>query len=302
MSDTCIKIIEFLAPRNFYEYLSYPNSIHSKFNHFFGDIKSVTTSFNEENIKQYTSYINPVLYEEYKDAIGRDYTVSSNYDMGCYLAICSMFYRALSLTAASLQHKIATMPWQPHNKQWISTIVGYMPLALVYISSGPSSDILVACLVEKAVCGALSISTTQTARSIRKFVEEIDVIVKKHPFSVKDLVKQNMIVLARNLSLTLFIVPYLINSSIQFLNDAIGKEPSGHFHESAASVEICHSSIIAYSKIPTVYENVANDVVWVGGKLIVDLFIILLHKANVVEDLRYPLQGFLNIFDKPKIA
>ena len=302
MSTPCTKIIEFLAPQNFYEYLHYPTSISSKFTHFLGDIKSVTTSFAEENIDQYIGYVNPVLYEKNKAIIKTEYIISSNYDTGCYLAICSIFYRMLSLTEASLQHKIAATHWQPHTKGWISTMVAYMPLALIYLSSGPSHEILVACLVEKAVCGVLNFSDSPLAKSMHSFIKDIDLIVKKQPFSMRDMAKQNLSVVARNLSLTLLIVPYLVAPSIQLMNHVIGKEPSGHFQSNAASLDMCNSSITAYSKIPTLYENIGTDLGWVGGKIIVDLFVVLLYKYNVITDLKHPVQGLLNLFDKSKIA
>jgi hypothetical protein len=196
MSASCSKIIEFLTPQNFYQSLYYPTSINFKFNHFFGDIKSVTTSFAEKDMREYADYVNLSLYEQNKKSIEKQYTISSNYDIGCYLAVCSMLYRVLSLTEVSLQHKISTSQWQPHQKAWISTIIAYMPLAVVYLSSGPSTEILVACLVEKAICGVLNLSSSKVAQSTCRFIKEIDVIVKTHPFFARDLVKQNIIVLA----------------------------------------------------------------------------------------------------------
>lgn len=271
----CERIFELASPSTIYESLFLPSRIQS----FNGGVKDWILKGASSIFPHKIAVINQLpepIPSRLMDIFFSNYVVLSPVQWACYCLVEGAVYRSCQLLANAVEHKIEQQKWHPVVKFCMTGSVALLPLGLLYLLDMDATTITLIYLAKLGARGLLPLRQSN-------MVKELNLIVTNRKFTLPNFINQN-------------IVTFVINvMSIEAYNLLLGGRdqygPSFFCGSTLLESNITAFELSAHNLEKTYLDIFLNEFGWVLGKLTVDVLFILLAHANIVRDLRIPINS-----------
>jgi hypothetical protein len=286
----CRPIAEVFEPKSLYEAVFQPSVMRELSGGFGSYIWKKCASFSSESLEKYATLSSSYPLTEFKETIDYSYAIMSRFDYASQLAFYSATYRLCHLTTMAIQHKIEQTDWQLGSKFWISSAVSVLPLAVIFLLGGASSEIFIASMTKIVASYILP-------PVYSNLVKELDLIVKTRQFNIKGFLGQNTITAIRNLATTIVVIDFFLGlilpvkdptESVQFLSNTLS------FHLCMSLTDPTPTVVGIDKGKPTLLSYFIDECGWIVGKVAVDGVFILLNRVGLVKDLRDPINSIFS--------
>jgi hypothetical protein len=286
MNSFCKIVATSPIPKTLYETLFQPTLAYTPPNFILRTI----ASFTIDDIATTTRVsVSPSV----KQAITDNFVIMSQFNYGGVLAFHSISYRIGQLVATAVQHKIEQSSWSKNNKFWISSAVTLMPLAIIFLAGGSSTEMAIASLVKIAASYILPPLYSNP-------VKELDLISTARNFKLTSFLGKNALTAIRNLITTTIVIDCFISmlatGKEQLSTNLFGQGNQSIFFKACFDNQDNLTMLIGLGRSRTPFAYFIEECAWMLGKIAVDGVFILLNQLGVVKDLRDPLGNLLQPF------